>query len=43
MKTGKEQIDRLPNLPIWRGKECAWFFIIGTVFGFLIACLAAHH
>lgn len=36
MKTGKEQIDRLPNVAIWNGMDLAVFFLVGLVVGTLI-------
>lgn len=40
MKIGKEQIDRLPDVPIWGGADCAKFFACGAIFGFLVGLLA---
>lgn len=41
MKIGKEQVDRLPDIAIWRGPDCAKFFVCGAIFGFLIGVLVS--
>ena len=41
MKIGKEQIDRLPDTPLWREGDCAKFFACGAIFGFLVGLLAS--
>jgi hypothetical protein len=42
MKIGKEQIDRIPELPHWYAKDCAKSFAIGAGLGMFIAWLLAH-
>lgn len=42
MKIGKEQVDRLPDVPIWHGADCAKMFAIGVALGMFIGWLLAH-
>jgi len=39
MKTGKEQIKRLPKMALWHDSDMAIAVAIGIVIGFLIGTL----